>query len=173
MDPSYFKSQSEIQRELEPGEKLLWSGQPRQGLRLNISDVIIIPFSLVWCGFAVFWETTAIKGHAPLFFKLWGVPFVVIGSYMVFGRFFVDVWMRARTFYGVTNRRLIIVTDGFSRRVRSLPWQSLSEATLAERGDGGGAINFGPRLPFRLVPVWQFRRLAGLRPVALSRARSV
>jgi hypothetical protein len=150
MDPAYFNTQSEIQRELGAGEKLLWSGQPRQGLRLNITDVFIIPFSLLWCGFAIFWEATAINGHAPLLFKLWGVPFVAIGLYMVFGRFFVDARTRARTYYGVTNQRLVIVTGGFSRRVRALPWQSLSPATLTERGDGGGIIRFGPQLPFGL-----------------------
>ena len=150
MDPAYFKIQAEVQRELGAGEKLLWSGQPRQGLRLNIADVFIIPFSLVWCGFAIFWESSVLHGHAPLLLKLWGVPFVVIGLYLVFGRFFVDAYMRARTCYGVTNQGLIIVTGGFSRRVRSLPWQGLPQATLVERGNGGGTISFGPKLPFGL-----------------------
>lgn len=155
MDPLLFNFQSEIQRELGPGEKLLWSGQPRQGLRLNAADALAIPFCLIWCGFAVFWETSVIKGHAPLFLKLWGVPFVLIGLYLVFGRFFLDARMRARTFYAVTNNRLIIVTHDFSRRVRSLPWQSLPPATLTERGEGG-AINFGPRLPFGLSSAGNF-----------------
>jgi hypothetical protein len=150
MDPGYFKAQAEIQHELDSGEKLLWSGQPRQGLCLNASDAFVIPFSLVWCGFAIFWETSVIKDHAPLLFKLWGVPFVAIGLYMLFGRFFAGSYMRARTYYGATDKRLIIVTNGFSRHVRSPGWQSLPEATLTERGDGGGVINFGPRLPLNL-----------------------
>jgi len=150
MDPKFFQAQSEINGELAAGEKLLWSGWPRQGLRLNISDVFAIPFSLVWCGFAIFWETTVFKQSAPLLFKLWGAPFVAVGLYMLFGRFLVEARTRSRTFYGVTNQRLIIVTGYFSRRVRSLPWQSLSPATLTERGNGGGTISFGPRLPFGL-----------------------
>jgi hypothetical protein len=150
MDLASFNSQSAMQRELVSGEKLLWSGQPRQGLRLNVSDVLVIPFSLVWCGFAIFWEITVAKGHAPLLLKLWGVPFVVAGLHLVFGRFLVDALARARTVYGVTNQRLIIVTGAFSRRVRSLPWQSLPQATLVERGNGGGTIRFGPELPFGL-----------------------
>ena len=72
------------------------------------------------------------------------------GLYLVFGRFFADAYSRARTFYGVTDKRLIIVTGSFSRRVRSLAWQSLPEATLTKRGNNGGVINFGPRLPFGL-----------------------
>jgi hypothetical protein len=163
MDQASFNTQPGIQRELGSGEKLLWSGQPRQGLRLNISDAFVIPFSLVWCGFAIFWETNAIKGHSPLLLKLWGVPFVVIGLYMVFGRFFVDARARARTYYGVTNQRLIIITGSFKHHVRSQPWQSLFKATLVERGNGGGTISFGPELPFGLarsgnVSGWQGSR---------------
>jgi hypothetical protein len=156
MDLISSNTQSEIQRELDSGEKLLWSGQPRRGLCLNASDLFAIPFSLVWCGFAILWETTVIKHHAPLFMQLWGVPFVLIGLYLVFGRFFMDAYTRARTFYGVTNKRLIIVTGGFSRRVRSLPWQSLAAATLEERGNGGGTISFGPELSSRFAPSGNF-----------------
>jgi hypothetical protein len=37
-----------LQKEIQPGEKLLWSGIPVQGLRLVGADLLMIPFSLVW-----------------------------------------------------------------------------------------------------------------------------
>ena len=40
---------------------------------------------------------------------LWGVPFVVIGQYMVWGRFLYDAWLKPRTYYGITNRRVLIL----------------------------------------------------------------
>src|SRR6476659_2074117 len=94
-----------INRELTPGERLLWSGQPLPGIRLRASDAFVIPFSILWCGFALFWEFTAVTKGAPFFFMLWGIPFVLAGLYFVFGRFFIDAGTRERTYYGVTSDR--------------------------------------------------------------------
>jgi hypothetical protein len=143
-----------IEQELSPGERLIWSGQPRLGMRLRASDVLMIPFSILWCGFAIFWEVMASTatakdgGAIAIVFPLFGVPFVVIGLYFVFGRFIVDARIRARTFYGITNERIIIVSGLFARRTKSLNLPTLSDISLTERPDGGGTICFGPSYPF-------------------------
>jgi Bacterial PH domain len=139
---------SEIERELSSGERLLWSGQPRQGFRFRATDAFMIPFSLFWCGFAIFWEYSVMTTKAPFFFKLWGVPFVLIGLYIVVGRFAADVKIRARTYYGVTTDRIIIVSGLFSRQTKSLQLRTLSDISLAERADGSGTITFGPQFMF-------------------------
>ena len=99
------------------GETLLWSDQPKQDFFLRSSDAYVIPFSLLWCGFAVFWESAALFGNSPFFFKLWGIPFVLVGLCMVIGRFFVDARRRAKTYYGVSSERIIIVSGIFNRDV--------------------------------------------------------
>lgn len=72
---------SEVVRdELEAGERLIWSGQPLQGLRFRSSDVFVIPFSLMWGGCAFFWEFTAIKQGAPFFFFSGASPLFLWGS---------------------------------------------------------------------------------------------
>jgi hypothetical protein len=43
-----------IRSELEPGEVLLWHGQPKRGLYLRPNDAIFIPASLVWGGVFAF-----------------------------------------------------------------------------------------------------------------------
>ena len=138
---------SEIARELSSGERLLWSGQPRQGIRLRTSDTFLIPFSLLWCGFAIFWEASVITKGAPFFFMLWGIPFVLVGLYIVGGRFFVDARTRQRTFYGVTSERVIITSGLFSRQTKSLPLRALSDISLTGHADGNGTITFGPQHP--------------------------
>lgn len=136
-----------MQGELSADEKLLWSGQPRSGIRLRATDVFLIPFSLLWCGFAIFWETMVISSGAPLFMKLWGIPFVAIGIFFVVGRFMWDAKTRQNTYYGVTNERVIIVNGLFARRTKSLNLRTLSDISLTERSDGSGTITFGPQHP--------------------------
>ncbi|MGC8641689.1 MAG: PH domain-containing protein [Isosphaeraceae bacterium] len=136
-----------IRRELGPSEKLKWSGQPRQGLVLRAADAFLIPFSIMWGGFAIFWETMVIIQGAPFFFALWGIPFVLVGLYLMIGRFWVDARQRAAMAYGVTSERVVIVSGMRSRTVKSLDLSTLSEVTLTERSDGSGTITFGP-LPF-------------------------
>lgn len=141
--------ETELRPELGRGERLLWSGMPRQGLRLRQSDIFMVPFSLMWGGFAFFWEGAVTTKGAPFFFSLWGMPFVLIGIYIIVGRFFVDSYLRKRTFYGVTDQRVVIVSAGFKgREVKSLSLQGLSEINLKEGADHGGNITFGPSNSF-------------------------
>src|SRR5258708_30915992 len=135
---------SPVERKLSPGEKLLWSGQPRFGIRLRGSDAFVIPFSILWCSFAIFWETMAVRKGAPVFFMLWGIPFILVGLYIVFGRFIADAMTRKKTFYGVTSERIIIITGLFSQEIKSLNLRTLTDVSLTERGDGSGTITFEP-----------------------------
>ena len=68
-----------LQSKLAPNEHLLWFGQPRGGIVLRDSDVYAIPFSLIWGGFAIFWEISVLSDDAPITFKLFGLPFVGVG----------------------------------------------------------------------------------------------
>lgn len=137
-----------IERELNSGESLLWSGKPRAGVYLKSSDTLMIPFSLLWGGFALFWEYSAYKMGAPFFFLLWGIPFILAGLYIIFGRFFVEASVRKRTWYGVTSERVIIISGFFKRSVRSVNIKALGELSLAEKRNNFGTITLGQMPPF-------------------------
>lgn len=133
----------QLAAEVSASEKVLWSGQPRQGIFLRATDAFLIPFSVAWGGFAIFWEASVIALGAPVFFALFGSIFVVIGLYLMVGRFFVDARQRAATFYAVTNERILIISGLFSKTVKSIDLNTLGEMSFSQRNDGGGTIVFG------------------------------
>jgi hypothetical protein len=137
-----------IQFPLDRGERQLWAGTPRQGVVLRASDAFQIPFSIMWAGFAIFWERSVLRTGAPLFFVLWGIPFVLVGLYITVGRFWADARRRSRTAYAVTSDRVIISSGLFTPTIKSLNLRTLSDVTLQERPDGSGTITFGPVAPF-------------------------
>ena len=129
-----------VQPYIQSGEKILWAGRPGQGLRFQSSDKFLVPFSLLWGGFAMFWESMVIAQGGPFFMKLWGVPFVLVGIYLIGGRFFWDSWVRSKQIYAVTNRRLITLRG---KSLISSSLQSLPQLNLNTRSDGSGTITFG------------------------------
>ena len=143
-----YEDRSIIDKELKSDESLLWSGKPRQGIQLHSSDAFLIPFSLLWGGFAFFWEYSVWKSGGPSFFLLFGIPFVLVGIYFIIGRFFYDATVRKNTFYGVTSERVIIVSGYFQRKVRSINVKSLDEISISEKRDHSGTITLGQTPPF-------------------------
>lgn len=139
-----------LQSELLPGEKITWSGQPVPRL-LAVSDGYIVPFSLLWCGFAIFWEVSAIKQGAPGFFALWGVPFVLMGLYLVFGRFVYKSYRKKHTYYVVTNKRVFVLTDGANKKIVAAFIDQIPTITKSIGGDGVGTLRFGNASPMDSV----------------------
>jgi hypothetical protein len=127
---------------LTSGENIVWMGQPASGIRFRPGDIFLIPFSLLWGGFAIFWEAMALRAGAPLFFALWGIPFVLVGLYMIIGRFVVDAFARTRTRYAVTSRRALILSGLITPHIRSIDLKGTNDIGLSLRGDGSGTISF-------------------------------
>jgi hypothetical protein len=89
-------------------EQVLWAGRPDASRLFHRSDLFAIPFSLLWGGFAIFWEVAVIAGGAR-FLALFGVPFVAVGLYLIAGRFGHQRYVKRRTWYAVTDRRVLVL----------------------------------------------------------------
>jgi hypothetical protein len=135
-----------IAQHLAPGEAVLWTGRPGRRL-FDMSDWFMLPFSLLWGGFAFFWETTVILGHAPLVMVLFGLPFVAIGLYLIFGRFVQRAWANSRTWYALTDQRALIVYGSRGQQVRSVQLDRVPETTVSRYGDGSGTLVFSTTDP--------------------------
>jgi hypothetical protein len=142
-------STTDLNERLLTGERILWSGRPAQGLLLTGRDALLIPFSLMWGGFAVFWETTVLtQANAPGFFALWGIPFVLIALYLMAGRFLLDAWIRSGMSYAVTNKRILISRSGPFSKFTAVSLDRLPDASISESAGGRGTIRFGEPAPF-------------------------
>jgi hypothetical protein len=139
----------EVSQALERGERLLWMGAPQRGFKLRSADIYLIPFSLFWAGFTVFWESSVLQAaNSPFFMKLWGIPFVLVGLYLVVGRFFVDARTREETVYAVTSQRALIFSGIFRREMKSLTLRNIPEVSVVKAYDGSGTISFGSTPPY-------------------------
>ncbi|MBR6115689.1 MAG: hypothetical protein IKQ10_11045 [Oscillospiraceae bacterium] len=122
------------------GEQVLWQGKPERYSLLEKSDWFMIPFSIMWGGFVVFWEVSVILTGAPLLFKLWGIPFVCVGLYITVGRFFRKQYCLRRTVYAVTDRRIL---RKVGKRVDILEKNALPPMSVEYSKYGTGTIRFG------------------------------
>jgi len=131
----------QLRQALVRGEKLLWSGRPPAKIPFQLEDLFDLIVGLVWLSLTLIWESVAILSGVVLMI-LWGIPFVLIGIHLTFGRFFPDRGARAPTAYGLTAHRVIIVRGVSRLAVRSYPFSNLCDLQLTEHCDGTGTIEF-------------------------------
>lgn len=124
---------------ISDSEFILWEGAPEKGLTFTSRDLVMIPFSLFWLAFALFWEFSAIRSTGSLFMVIWGLPFVGIGIYLLFGRFLQTIYLRNKTCYIITNKKLIIRTGSKVKIYRSA---DLPPMNIQHHRDGTGTILF-------------------------------
>jgi hypothetical protein len=108
-----------VSKWLQPDERILWRGSPDASVIFAPQDLYVVPVSILWLGFALFWEHGVIH-QGTVFAEIWGIPFVLLGLYVLFGRFVAKAWSRRRTFYAVTNRRAVRITD-HGQSLRQVP----------------------------------------------------
>ncbi len=146
--PLYLQEQ--VERELEDGEQLVWTGQPVPKYFTTHSTGAFL-FAIPWTAFAIFWICGASGFKIPDFsgpqslFPLFGVPFVLIGFWLLSTPLGMYRNMK-RTAYAITDHRAIIFAGGtFSTTVRSFEPDELTDLTRKERRNGFGDIYFyGP-----------------------------
>lgn len=142
-----------LETEREPGEQLLWVGQP-DPVRAVRTEWGAFLFAIPWTGFALFWEASAVGlGFTPSvgtpqpvawFFVLFGLPFILVGVVMLAAPF-VAMAKARQTVYAITNRRVLILErKGKGREARSVIPRYIGDLQRTERGDGSGNLTIAP-----------------------------
>jgi hypothetical protein len=132
---------------LEEDENLLWSGQPIEQLCDPFASTEIafgIGFLLVGLlGFPKLIQHVP-KSPADLAWMLAALAFVLLpAAFLLLGRRWMTARLRRKTWYGVTNRRLLWITGTFVRRAFSMKLEPSLKVTLIEGRDGTGTLRFG------------------------------
>ncbi|MBR6051759.1 MAG: hypothetical protein IKP68_11235 [Clostridia bacterium] len=122
-----------IRSELSYDEMLLWSGKSKRGLHLSGQRIYLLLFGVFFLGFAVFWTAGAMQSGT--FMWIFGIPFIAVGIYTVFGR----ALTQSGAVYGITDRRIIIKTK---RSTESVPFSSVRSVSKRDFPDGSGDITF-------------------------------
>jgi hypothetical protein len=140
--------------ELEPGERVLWSGAPRTGLVVQSSDVVQVAISLVILyAFATRMRNASIGG--PVEVIVASVIFVAV-MYFAVGRFLFDAHRRRKSRYALTSERMLVRESVFSDFIKSFPLNTITDTGLHEMRNGFGNI----WIRRRYLPVgWQDPRL--------------
>lgn len=136
--------QVRVMRALQPGEVVLWAGQPDPGSYMR-RGLLLWLFFVPWTAFSLFWMAGAAGFRLPgadigSFFALLGLPFLLIGL----GGLSAPLWLRrvARdTLYVITSQRALVL-EGRQAMVRSWPPEALIAVTCSERPDGSGDLLF-------------------------------
>ena len=144
--------EEQFRDDLLKDERVLWVGQPETSVLFMGADIFLVPFSLLWGGFAIFWELSVLfaffpvregKSAVPIIFLLFGMPFVIIGLYFIFGRFVYKNWKKRNTYYAVTNKRVLVLAKLFSRSLNAANIDTVPTINKTIRSDGIGTIKFG------------------------------
>lgn len=100
---------------------------------------------LAWNGLAV----AGPFGPASIVFPLIGLPLLLATLYVLFGRFIYKARKRARTTYGVTDRRILRVLRGpRGDEVAAVFLSSIPLVGSTATADGVGTVSFGNNGPW-------------------------
>lgn len=138
---------SSLNGHLRPGETLLWTGRPNVRAFVMRGWWYVVPFSLLWLAFVAYWESLAINANGPILFRLWGVPFILVGLYMLVGRLVLAARDAGNTQYAVTNRRILIQRGAFRTNLTTLDLDRLPGLHFSQHADGRGTITFSANGP--------------------------
>jgi hypothetical protein len=133
-------------RELEAGEGVKWMGMPQPRFFTTYSKGAFL-FAIPWTAFALFWVAGAAGFQIPDFkdgfaiFPLFGLPFVLLGIWMLLTPLFVYLNAR-KTLYMITDKRAVVFEGGSNTTIRSFEPEQLNEIIRKERNNGLGDLVF-------------------------------
>lgn len=140
-----------LKKHLMPGERIIWAGTGvSSGSGGCVEAVIQRFFGLFWLGFSIFWTMGATAAGGA--FGLFGVPFIIIGVMLVFGK------TKSGICYAVTDQRVLMLDRG---RVTGISLTQISDPQLVNAGNGRYSVTFTSNIPMFMRGNNTFRNVSG------------
>jgi hypothetical protein len=156
--------------DLQPGERVLWAGEPVQRPFFNKGDLVMVPLSLIVAIAAV---ALLLRQPAGLV-KIGLLVVLVLALYALVGRLVVRYLTLGKTTYALTDSRVIARAGLFRMKELSDPLAQLGSPVIAPGKPGTGTITFGPngqRVAVTLVGIGQPKRVRDTLTKAIEEAR--
>lgn len=117
---------------LDPGEQILWQGQPDGRFRFGPAHAVLAAFGAVFAGFALVWMILA--AQAGGLFWTFGLIHFSVGLAIMLGGPLAGPFIRRRTWYTLTDHRAFIATHLplQGKRLKSYPITATTPITFAE-----------------------------------------
>lgn len=134
------------------GERLVWAGYPDRSVFFVKEDIQNILWSLPF--FIIIFKgyfPQAIKEFALgnyAFAVLGLLPFlgfIIVPIYFFFGRYIFGRFVREKTYFGLTNRRILILFPFLRNPIFSIFLGKLKDVEMNARGNDNGTITFGSK----------------------------
>src|SRR5436305_6653855 len=153
--------------DLQPGERVLWAGEPVRRPALTQSDLLVVPFGLLCIAAAL----VLMPGHnGERTTEILLLVLLVFGVLLAVVRPFLRYLALGKTTYAVTDNRVITTSGLFRQTERSRDLAGLDEPVLRRGKAGTGTITFGDRVA--LAGIGQPAKVRDLLVKAIEEARS-
>jgi hypothetical protein len=158
---------SELQAYVSKDEELIWTAAAKKGIVFESGDIYNVFIAIVWCLGAIAWAIIGFSMGAPLWFiASIGIPGVVTGLYLLYGRFMIDAIKRKNTIYGLTENNIIIQSGLYKRRVKIININSIASMVLYnEKADGSGNIS----LRHNRLAMWGYVNIVSYSKLSLAK----
>ena len=117
-----------------PGEKVIWQSKPE---RMPFVLSGIGPgsiFGLFFLSFAFLWTVSAASAGASFEFWLIGIPFILVGLFLVLGNPIAQLLRYRNTLYTITDQRIITQTGTRGIDTRYIEFESIREIYVTVEG---------------------------------------
>jgi hypothetical protein len=141
--------------DLAQDERVLWQGAPVSGLQFRPQDLFAVPLVLLWfigVSWVLFRPPSGQEVNVDPSTYVICFMFMLIGLYLLVGRFYLDVLNRKKTQYMLTDKRAVISSGVFRRSVESISLVAASQIVYREGARGRATIEFGAASMFGMLP---------------------